>query len=428
MIKSLLTKVFDQDNKNVFWSFASKGFAAVAFILVDVFLARMLQLEQYGEWQYFYSTLSIAFVVTYFGIPQASQTYAARYNGKPELRSVITSSLLLRLLVSVIFTAVMMVLRSPLATLIDQPDFAPLLLLSGPLIFLMGISEYLKNVFIGLKAAVYHFVMNVFEFGIKLGMVIMLLSMANQLSSVVNAYTSAVLVSVVAGLIILFYVFRKAVNAAGDAGGHQRFLKEIWRYSLPLSLISIGFVVMTELNTQMLGVLTTEREVAVFGVGKQLTNKLPQISLALSMGTMPEFAQITAGEMQEKKKKFYRLLQVNLLIFVPIVAGIILLSPLAIPLVYGPDYREAVLPLQILSLRLLISTSIIFANSFLDYQGAAKKRAFNFSISILCDVLLNLYLIPRYGAIGAAVATTVSYIPYLVLNMLEVRRLFNRVE
>lgn len=86
------------------------------------------------------------------------------------------------------------------------------------------------------------------------------------------------------------------------------------------------------------------------------------------------------------------------------------------------------LPLQILSLRLLISTSIIFANSFLDYQGAAKKRAFNFSISILCDVLLNLYLIPRYGAIGAAVATTVSYIPYLVLNMLEVRRLFNRVE
>ena len=428
MIKSLLTKVFDQDNKNVFWSFASKGFAAVAFILVDVFLARMLQLEQYGEWQYFYSTLSIAFVVTYFGIPQASQTYAARYNGKPELRSVITSSLLLRLLVSVIFTAVMMVLRSPLATLIDQPDFAPLLLLSGPLIFLMGISEYLKNVFVGLKAAVYHFVMNVFEFGIKLGMVIMLLSMANQLSSVVNAYTSAVLVSVVAGLIILFYVFRKAVNDAGDAGGHQRFLKEIWRYSLPLSLISIGFVVMTELNTQMLGVLTTEREVAVFGVGKQLTNKLPQISLALSMGTMPEFAQITAGEMQEKKKKFYRLLQVNLLIFVPIVAGIILLSPLAIPLVYGPDYREAVLPLQILSLRLLISTSIIFANSFLDYQGAAKKRAFNFSISILCDVLLNLYLIPRYGAIGAAVATTVSYIPYLVLNMLEVRRLFNRVE
>lgn len=425
MIKNITAIVLDPDNKNVFWSFASKGFAAFAFILVDVFLARKLQVEQYGVWQYFYSTLSIAFVVTYFGIPQASQAYVARYNGKPELRPVITSSLLIRLVVSLVFTILLLALRQPLAALIHQPDFAPLLLLAGPMIFLMGFSEYLKNVFIGLKAAVYHFVMNVFEFGLKLGLVLALLSIANQLSSVVNAYTLAVLVSVLAGLFILQRVHRSALT--GEDSG-QDFLKEIWRYSLPLSLISIGFVVMTELNTQMLGVLTTEREVAIFGVGKQLTNKLPQISLALSMGTMPEFAQIAAGELKNKKKKFARLLRINSLIFAPIVAVLVFLSPFFVPLVYGAEYVEAVLPLQILSIRLLISTSITFANSFLDYQGAANKRAINFSISILCDVLLNLYLIPRYGAVGAAIATTVSYIPYLVLNMLEVRRLFNRVE
>lgn len=422
-MKSMLSKVFHPDNKNVFWSFASKGFAAVAFILVDVYLARTLQVEQYGEWQYFFSTLSIAFVVTYFGIPQAAQTYAARYNGKPEMRAVLSSSLGLRTLVSLGFTALVLALRNPLSNWINQPDFARLLLLAGPLIFLMGLSEHLKNVFVGLKSVVYHFVMNIIEFGLKLTLVVVLLMAFDDLSSVVNAFTLAVLASVLVGLWMLYRIYRSAPPGEGQVG---YFFKEVFKYSLPLSLISLGLIVMTEMNTQLLGVLTTEREVAVFGVGKQLTNKLPQISLALSMGTMPQFAQIEAGMMEEMRKRFFKLQRLNLLIFAPIVAGLILLSPFFIPLVYGQAYGDAVLPLQILSLRLLISTTIIFTNSFLDYQGRAGKRAFNFTVAIIFDLLLNLYLIPRYGAIGAAIATTISYIPYLVLNQIEVHRLFDK--
>lgn len=418
----MISKIFNPDNKNVFWSFASKGFAALAFILVDVFLARTLQVEQYGEWQYFFSTLSVAFVVTYFGIPQAAQTYAARYNGAPEMRAVLSSSLGLRALVSLGFTLLVLALRIPLSNWINQPDFARLLLLAGPLIFLMGLSEYLKNVFVGLKSVVNHFVMNIIEFGLKLALVVVLLLAINDLSSVVNAFTLAVLTSVLVGLWLLYRIYRSAPPGEGQVG---YFFKEVFKYSLPLSLISLGLIVMTEMNTQMLGVLTTEREVAIFGVGKQLTNKLPQISLALSMGTMPQFAQIEAGMLAEMRKRFFKLQRANLLIFAPIVAGLILLSPVAIPLVYGEAYRDAVLPLQILSLRLLISTSIIFTNSFLDYQGKAGKRAFNFTVAIIFDLLLNLYLIPRYGAIGAAIATTASYIPYLVLNQIEVHRQFN---
>ena len=317
----------------------------------------------------------------------------------------------------------MLLLRTPLANMIHQPDFARLLLLSGPLIFLMGMSEHLKNVFVGLKSVVNHFVMNIVEFSTKLALVVVLLMMVDDLKSVVNAYTLSILLSVVVGLWLLYRIYQSAPPGEGEFG---YFFKEVFKYSLPLSLISIGLVVMTELNTQILGMLTTEHEVAIFGVGKQLTNKLPQISLALSMGTMPQFAQIEAHQREEMRKRFFKLQRTNLLIFTPIVVGLILLSPWAVPLVYGEAYRQAVLPLQILSLRLLISTTIIFTNSFLDYQGMAGKRAFNFSVSIALDVVLNLYMIPRWGAIGAAIATTLSYIPYLVLNQIEVHRLFDK--
>jgi O-antigen/teichoic acid export membrane protein len=67
----------------------------------------------------------------------------------------------------------------------------------------------------------------------------------------------------------------------------------------------------------------------------------------------------------------------------------------------------------------------MFFNALLDYQGRATRRARNFLFTIVLTVLLNLYLIPRFGAVGAAVSTTVSFAPYVILNVLEVREVLN---
>ena len=65
---------------------------------------------------------------------------------------------------------------------------------------------------------------------------------------------------------------------------------------------------------------------------------------------------------------------------------------------------------------------------FLTYQGLAKKRAINLSITVVLNVGLNFLLIPKYGAAGAATATSISFIPYLITNWLEVRKVFRNAE
>ena len=417
----MLKKYLNEENRNIFWSFASKGWAAVAFILVEIIIARGLSVDQYGEWQYFLSTLTIIVTVSYFGVPQSAQTYAARYVGKPELQSVLKSSLVIRVLISLAFTGLIVLIRDPLANLVKRPHFGELLLYAAPLVFLMGMGEYLKNIYIGLKQTKYHFLMNAVEFGLKFLLVFLLLKLYTGISPVIGAYSAALFFAVLVGMV----VFVRAYKTAPPGEDRTRyFLGSIFGYSLPLSLISLGFVVMTEVNTQMLGLFTTEEQVALFGVGKQIVNKLPQISIALSMGIMPSFAQIELGQLEEMRKKFYGLIRTNFILFAVISVALILLSPIAIPFIYGSAYREAVLPFQILSLRLVISTTIVFLNSFLDYQGKAKRRAFNFIVAIIANVVLNWYMIPRYGALGAAIATTISYIPYLWLNYIEVNRVF----
>jgi len=73
---------------------------------------------------------------------------------------------------------------------------------------------------------------------------------------------------------------------------------------------------------------------------------------------------------------------------------------------------------------IVMTSFTIFYNALLDYQGLAKRRALNFMLTLVATIVLNLVLIPRYGALGAAISTTTAYAPYLILNGLEAKKVF----
>ena len=107
---------------------------------------------------------------------------------------------------------------------------------------------------------------------------------------------------------------------------------------------------------------------------------------------------------------------------------LIFLSPWLIPLVFGEEYAPSVLPLQILTLWIVMTSFNMFTNALLDYQGRANRRAVNFIITMAATIGLNLFLIPRFGATGAALSTTIAYVPYLVLNWVEAAGIFRDAE
>ena len=106
---------------------------------------------------------------------------------------------------------------------------------------------------------------------------------------------------------------------------------------------------------------------------------------------------------------------------------LVVLAPWFVPLLFGEAYTASVLPLQILTAWIVMTSFNIFFNALLDYRGLARRRALNFLLTLAATVGLNLVLIPRYGALGAALSTSLAYAPYLVLNGLEARRVFTRL-
>lgn len=383
-------------------------------------LARFMGPENFGSWSFFYSILSTILLLSYFGINASSKKFVAQYNYTDNLGSVFKSSLKVRTLFSLIFITLFIILHDTLANIIGRVEFSRFFLLASPFIFLAGFVEYYKHLFEGLHRLKYAFFIGLSEHGLKLFLSALFLYIIADITGIIYAFNVAYIFTALLGTYLLFARFYR-----NGWSSDEDFSTRIIRYSLPLFFVSIGFSILVELDTIMIGLLSSDSEVGIYAVAKQIIIKLPHIALAISLGTMPVFAKLNRENANELKSLFYRLLKTNTIIFGFISIVIISTSWFFIPLLFGQEYAASVIPLIILVSYMFLFSYSIFLSTFLDYQGMAKKRAVNISITITLNIILNLLLIPRYGATGASIGTSLSYMPYVLMNWLEVRKVWN---
>jgi O-antigen/teichoic acid export membrane protein len=407
----------------VLWGLAAKGVAAVFYTLVEVLLARAFPVSDYGVWAYLMSTLRIVAILSYLGINASARAYVAQHNHTPALRAVLRDALVLRLAASLGFTAGFLLLRGAIAGWLQRPAFESLFLAAVPLVFLMGMIEYLKAVFIGLQRLKPHFVVNIIEFGLKFALVGVCILAALTLRNVVWAFTLAELTAAAVGGWLVWGEYRRALP---EEGSRQRYLGAVLRYGVPFFIINLGMIFTSEMDTQMLGVMSDELQLGYYGAAKQLVGKFPQLSLALSMGLMPAFARPLQGELSRMRQRFQKTIGLYLAVFTPIVIGLVLLAPLIVRLLYPPEYTPMVTPLRLLAVWVgMVAVNMVFSD-LLDYRGKAGWRVGNNLLSIGLSFGLNLWLIPLYGATGAALGTVLAYVPYVLINLALSARLFRQ--
>lgn len=409
--------------KELSWSFLAKAATFVLFYALNIYLARVLGVNLFGRWSFFYSILSIIFLLSYFGINSSSKKYVAEHNKSEELPSVIRGAFSARFIFSFSSALLLFIFSEPIANVIGRPELTSLLTLSAPLVFLSGGVEFLKDVFVGLHRNKFNFVINLLEYGLKLFLVWFFFLFSIGLSSIINSFNISLFITLVASsLIIYLNYFRR-----GNSNNNRHYFKKIVRYSLPLFFISVGFWIATEIDTVMIGYLKSDFDVGIFSAAKQIVVKLPHIAVAISMGALPVFARLDEDNWRKLKALFKKILIYNSIIFGVIVLIILVFSDYLMPLIYGTDFAASATPLKLLTPYLLMFSFSIYFSDFLDYRGLATKRAINLSVAVILNIVLNYLLIPKYGVNGAAIATSASYLPYFVLNWLEVSREWRRI-
>lgn len=423
IIKKILPLIKNKLIKESGWSFATKGITFLLFYSIHIILTRFLGLEKFGQWSFFFSIITVYTTISYGGINLSSQKFVAQFNKTTNLSEVISQSLSLRILLSLFFSVLLLLIHRPLGIFFNINTSLVIFLAAIPFVFFSGLVEFLKDVFVGLHRNIYNFAINTIDYGTKLFLIVMFLvyffSEKNFLSGLIISFgLSLGLASVLGIWFINKYVSRIKLSLNG------KFIKQITKYSLPLLIINIGFMAITEVNTLMLGLLSSNEQVGLYATASLFINKFSHISQALSMGIMPIFAQLNPQNLTRLKKIFYKLIKYHILIYGSLMLTIFAASGHIINLLFGESYSSAAVPLRLLVLFSFMHSISIYISAFLNYQGLAHIRARNLLITIIGNITFNFILIPKYGAIGAAISTSLTYIPYIILNWLEVKKIW----
>jgi O-antigen/teichoic acid export membrane protein len=189
-----------------------------------------------------------------------------------------------------------------------------------------------------------------------------------------------------------------------DVSSWLALLKE----SFPIGLSAFMIAMLFGLDTTMLGLLRTTAEVGEYSAAYKIVWCLSGFFFAYFDAIFPTYSsyyKVSPGGLKEVVEYSIRLMS---MILIPLATGGTMLAKPIMNVVYGGKYDSAVPVLQILLWSLVgMFMGAVFAVSLL---GCDRQRAY---FKIACAraagvVGLNTILIPRWGMIGASVATLIS--------------------
>ena len=185
--------------------------------------------------------------------------------------------------------------------------------------------------------------------------------------------------------------------------------------------------IFARLNTQIdtvflskLGCVNTaacEANVGIYSVASKITLAIQFIPLAFVAALFPAMSEYFVSDKEKLARTFEKAMRYLMIIGFPIAAGVIVLSPDFVPKVFGYDFKNSILPLQIL----MISLTFIFLTfpigSFLNATSRQMRNTFNVGVAVLINIILNLILIPKFTYNGAALASLISTLVILILGL-----------
>lgn len=191
--------------------------------------------------------------------------------------------------------------------------------------------------------------------------------------------------------------------------------------SLPIAISALAAGVYTRVDQVILHNLVNATELGEYVAGITLTEAVSLLPSALMLSVAPILAQCAHDEV-----RFNRYVNSCFRCLSAVALGVCLLVTLTAPwiirLLYGAQYKQTA---QLLSV-LIWSQPFIFLSTVFGAALVAKNLQSFLVIPPLSgaaiSVILNSTLVPRFGALGAALASVVSYAVALVFVLMLFRK------
>jgi len=207
----------------------------------------------------------------------------------------------------------------------------------------------------------------------------------------------------------------------------MKLVKKLLTAAWPFTVASLAIILYMRIDQVMLGSMVGEKELGLFSSVVKISDIFIFIPMAISSSYLPLLVATRKDGLENFVKKIQFFMNWMFKIsFAPALA-VTLFSGIIIQQLYGAEYMAAS-PILVIHIWSLVPIFLGVASSqYMIIENLQKFGMYRTVIGLIVNVLLNLFLIPKYGAMGAATATTISqFTAALFCNLLfkQTRMLF----
>lgn len=226
---------------------------------------------------------------------------------------------------------------------------------------------------------------------------------------------------VLAGLLSVGLFWRTLPKESNPQAARQTF-PEFLRYSLPFTASNLASFVYSSIDIFLLLFIVGNRAVGVYGVAYAFAQLIGMFSTAFTFLSTPVSSQLESDDrvaeavsVQTTIARWISIVSIGTLVPMVVFASDFL------RLIYRPAFASAGPILAVLVVGFALKNVLLTHGPIIEALGRSKVTAINTIIAAVVNLGANLLLIPHYGALGAAAATTMSFAVLSVLSMLEVK-------
>ena len=385
--------------KNIFWLNLGEILGRIIRFGIVIYSARLLAVAGFGIFSYAISLAAFLTIASDIGI---GSILTRELSKKPEQKQIyLSSAFITKTTLLILITLIILLFHS---YFIKIPEVSSLI----PIIIALLIFDSLREFCFPIVRAQEKMQI---EAGIKIlvnaTIVILALIVLKFFPSpyyLVLSYVAGSFFGLVAFLIILKEYLKFPVQFRLKPS--YELFNSSWRFAL------YGFLpgIMCSIDLLMLGYFKTAQAVGFYSAAHRPIHFLSIIPTLLAAAFFPNLARLAKQNNQKFRYLIEKGISLAIALALPLTVGGIILGKEIISLVYGEKYLNSILPFQILIISILISYPLAFlADGILAFRQE-KQLVKYFLIGLFANIILDLLLIPNWGAVGCSISTAITLV------------------
>lgn len=396
--------------------------ASVATPLITLglspFLARHLTPSDYGAFTIINTFVSLMAGVTQLGLGSAFfRAYSYDYSGEKERRDVLATVSTLLSITSLATVAIMCLSASWLSTLLfGQETYRNVIYLGAGIVLLQNLAI---PGFSWLRAENRPFVYSLLSIG---NLLVSLFTNILCIGVLSMGLTGAVL-GIGSGYIFVVLCTLPVIVLRAGVKIRPDIARGLLSFGVPLVLSVISYWALQVLDRYLLTIFGSLAQTSEYAVAYTLGSALSIVVISPFTLAWPT-AMFTIAKRKDAERVFQGVFRLFGFFLLFAAFGLSLMGKLLLYWLYPPVYHTAEFVIPVVAGSLVFYGLYYIVNIGLNVKRKTWLLSLFPTIAAIINLALNLVLIPRYGAMGAAIATLLAYIVLTLVAYLVNQRFY----